>query len=70
MASIERDAPLFCRCEQGWICEEHPDKPYPDDNCTGPGTQCDNPECPWWKGPSAAALRMDHSYIRPDKGTH
>ena len=27
-----------CHCHQGWICEEHPDKPWPHDACAGPGT--------------------------------
>ena len=64
------NAPQTCHCEQGWICEEHPDQPYPHDSCSGPGTQCDNPECPWWKGLSAAALRLDHSYVYPRKESH
>jgi hypothetical protein len=21
----------------GWVCEEHPDKPWPHDDCPGPG---------------------------------
>ena len=46
-----------CHCHQGWICEEHPDKPWPHDACAGPGTRCDNPDCPWWQHrPRPAAL--------------
>jgi hypothetical protein len=38
-----------CNCDQGWICEEHPDRQWPHDECAGPGTQCHNPECSWWQ---------------------
>ena len=31
------------RCADGWICEEHPDKPWPHDHCYGPGVPCENP---------------------------
>ena len=60
--AIERDAPLLCRCEQGWICEEHPDQRYPHDNCSGPGMQCDNPDCLWWKDDPSRARRLDVVY--------
>jgi Phage integrase family len=46
----------YRRCKDGWICEEHPDKPWPHDDCAGPGVQCPNPECPWWKGDPPANL--------------
>jgi hypothetical protein len=26
-----------CRCNDGWICEEHPSLGWPNDNCSGPG---------------------------------
>lgn len=29
----------------GWICEAHPDKPWPHDGCGAPGTPCDEPGC-------------------------
>ena len=55
--------PGECHCHQGWICEAHPDGPWPhtdpDDparRCPGPGMQCINPDCPWWQGSSPAAL--------------
>lgn len=59
-----------CHCIAGWICEEHPDLPWPhDDCCPGPGMRCENPECPWWHGASPAALKLDRSYLTdpPDK---
>jgi hypothetical protein len=62
--------PRVCHCAEGWICEEHPDRPHPHDDCAGPGDPCDNPNCPWWRGPSPAALRCDHSFVKPDKGPH
>ena len=46
-----------------WICEAHPDQPWPHDDqtapkgtCPGPGMQCNDPDCPWWQGASPAAL--------------
>jgi hypothetical protein len=33
------------KCAGGWICEEHPDKPWPHDDCLGPGMPCDAPGC-------------------------
>jgi DNA-directed RNA polymerase subunit RPC12/RpoP len=39
---------LTCgKCADGWICEEHPDLPWPHDNCLGPGVPCDVPTCPY-----------------------
>jgi len=34
-------------CDHGWICEAHPDRPWPHDDCTGPGIPCDVPTCPY-----------------------
>ena len=33
---------MFCKkCDHtGWICEQHPDKPFPHDDCAGPGDPC------------------------------
>src|SRR5687767_12042224 len=45
-----------CHCTSGWICEAHPDQPWPHDDCAGPGEQCHNPACPWWQGSAPAAL--------------
>jgi hypothetical protein len=28
------------KCNQGWICEQHPDQGWPHDECTGPGMPC------------------------------
>jgi hypothetical protein len=47
------------RCNAGWICEAHPDQPFPHDECAGPGTQCQSPDCPWWRGPVPAPLNTD-----------
>ena len=39
---------LSCaKCDYGWICEEHPDQPFPHDNCAGPAMPCDEPTCPY-----------------------
>jgi hypothetical protein len=35
-----------CRkCVEGWICEAHPEKPWPYRGCAGPGKPCDAPDC-------------------------
>lgn len=31
-------------CNDGWICEAHPNQPYP--HCAGAGMPCREPECP------------------------
>lgn len=33
------------KCAEGWVCEAHPDKPWPHDGCPGPGTPCPEPGC-------------------------
>jgi hypothetical protein len=39
---------LTCgKCDNGWICEEHPDQPWPHDDCSGPGMPCEVPTCPY-----------------------
>jgi hypothetical protein len=39
---------LTCgKCDNGWICKEHPDQPWPHDDCAGPGIPCDVPTCPY-----------------------
>jgi hypothetical protein len=45
-----------CNCREGWICEAHPNLPWPHDDCPGPGMRCANEMCPWWKGLAPAAL--------------
>jgi hypothetical protein len=27
-------------CEDGWICEQHPEKGWPHDDCPGPRAPC------------------------------
>jgi hypothetical protein len=34
-----------CHCDDGWICEQHHEKPWPHDGCGGPGMLCQDPEC-------------------------
>jgi len=37
---------LTCgKCNDGWICEAHPDQPWLHDNCAAPGVPCDVPTC-------------------------
>jgi hypothetical protein len=48
---------LSCgKCNEGWICEEHPDQPWPHQNCAGPAIPCDVVTC---------AYRID---VRPSIG--
>jgi hypothetical protein len=35
-----------CTCDEGWVCEAHPSKPWPHGDCAGPGQPCENPNCP------------------------
>jgi hypothetical protein len=38
------DPQLTCgKCDDGWICEQHPDRPWPHDACAGAGMPCDMP---------------------------
>ena len=37
------------RCDEGWLCEEHPDQPYGHEGCEGTAMQCDAPGCKWPK---------------------
>jgi hypothetical protein len=34
-----------CICDEGWVCEQHEDMPWPHDDCPGPGQLCPNPDC-------------------------
>jgi hypothetical protein len=33
------------KCIDGWICEAHPFRAWPHDDCAGPGRPCDAPGC-------------------------
>ena len=33
-------------CADGWICEAHPDTPWPHGDCAGPGMLCRTAGCP------------------------
>jgi transposase len=34
-------------CNDGWICEDHPDQPMGHEHCGGAGMPCQNPACPY-----------------------
>jgi hypothetical protein len=36
---------MRCICNEGWICEQHEDMPWPHDDCPGPGMLCADPDC-------------------------
>lgn len=50
------------KCDEGWICEAHPDQPWPHPDpsdlvtgrCAGPGMPCDAPGCPFSMDPVSA----------------
>ena len=50
---------MSCHCREGWICEAHSDQLWPLDDCAGPGTRCDDPDCPYWRGFEPVALNTD-----------
>jgi hypothetical protein len=53
------------RCAQGWVCEAHPDRPWPHEDCAG--VPCPSMHCPWWRGPIPAALKTDDRIdVMPD----
>jgi len=60
----EQPPPMRCHCDQGWVCEDHLDLPL-EHGCGGVGRKCDNPECPWWKGPRPAASDLQAELKRP-----
>ena len=31
------DIEAYVKASGGWVCEQHPDKPWPHDDCAGPG---------------------------------
>lgn len=36
---------MACYCEDGWVCETHPDKAMGHGRCHGAGMHCLNPAC-------------------------
>ena len=40
-----RGALMPCYCREGWICEQHPARPWPHEVCAGPGMLCQDPAC-------------------------
>jgi len=65
---------MSCRCAEGWICEAHPDQPWPHQDCAGPGEPCpvcnttDPPRLPYeWV--SLLAADDDEIAERPKRQT-
>lgn len=61
----------ICHCDEGWVCEEHPDQPFPHDDCSGPGVACTvvNPACPYWQGEHPLALDPSVAFDEHYAGT-
>ena len=36
----------ICHCNDGWVCDVHPDMAWPHDECPGRGMPCTNTRCP------------------------
>ena len=34
-----------CHCAEGWVCEDHPDRPWAHDHCAEPAMPCATPDC-------------------------
>ena len=34
-----------CRCNDGWMCEEHEGQPWRHSGCGGAGIPCESPDC-------------------------
>jgi hypothetical protein len=45
-----------CPCNHGWVCEDHPDKPWEHDGCGRAGDWCQNPDCD--KDPDSIFVEM------------
>ena len=56
--------PMACHCAAGWVCEQHPDRPWPHDHCAGPGARCRKDDCPWWQGPSLTTTLSTEEWDR------
>jgi hypothetical protein len=39
--------PTACYCDEGWVCEAHPDQPWLHDECRGPGMPHMTRSCPY-----------------------
>lgn len=46
-------------CARGWVCEAHPESPWPHGSCAGPGMRCLSPSCPWWTDKDPGALHPE-----------
>jgi hypothetical protein len=49
--------PTKCPCLNGWVCEDHPNKPWNHKGCGAAGELCKNPQCK--KDPDSIFLSID-----------
>jgi hypothetical protein len=59
-------SPMWCRCNLGWICEEHPDQAWSHDNCAGPSVPC--PVCNTQSPPRLQPGRQTIVKVDDEKG--
>ena len=45
LASKRKNKEPKCWCFYGWICEDHPDKPWGHKECGAAADLCKNPQC-------------------------
>jgi hypothetical protein len=57
--------PTKCACLKGWICEDHPNKPWGHRGCGAAGELCKNPNCD--KDPDSIFLSV-HCRVQPGRG--
>jgi hypothetical protein len=50
-------------CDEGWICEQHPERGWPDSDpgCAGPGMPCMRTPCPFWPAGQQVVPMIDGS---------
>lgn len=55
--SLRTKPAQVCFCNEGWICEAHPDRGWPHDECVGPGVP--SPVCQ----PAEGRPRMPQGWV-------
>src|SRR5215470_2180381 len=55
-----------CICWFGYVCEDHPNKPWEHNDCHAAGDPCPRPDCPY-KDNSDAIFATVHCQVQPGK---
>ena len=51
-------------CLGGWVCEKHPDRPWPHDGCAGSVIPCEFPDCSFVTGGKPRLSREQEPLVR------